>query len=176
MHQCFIRFPVFAGLTEFPIIFRGNSIRVFPRNTQSWQSLPQIIGLRTWCSCDCDLLVANNILYGAWCHCCNPTMWTLTLNPIQPISCDEGITVVIVPCEHTLTSTCITFLDRMIKRLLTWYHWDCDFFIATNGFYSIQCRFSQGAITTMTQNHIQSITCDKQIAVAVALCEYALDL
>ena len=70
--------------------------------------------------------------------------------------------------------TCSTFLDTTIKRLLTGYDCDCDFFIATNGLYKIQCRCSQGAIATMTQNHIQPITCDKQIAVAVALCECAL--
>ena len=33
--------------------------------------------------------IATNGLYGTWCHCRNPTVWTLVLNPRQPIGCNK---------------------------------------------------------------------------------------
>ena len=43
-------------------------------------------------------------LYGAYCHCHNRTVRTLTLNSILPMSCDKEIAVAIAPCEQSFTA------------------------------------------------------------------------
>ena len=59
-----------------------------------------IQGPFTWCDFDCDLFLTTNGLFEILSCCCNRIVWTLILNPIQPICCNKKITIVIVPCEQ----------------------------------------------------------------------------
>ena len=51
-------------------------------------------------------------LYGAYCHCRNRTVRTLTLNSILPMSCDTEIAVAIAPGEQAFT-VCHSHVDTV---------------------------------------------------------------
>ena len=44
------------------------------------------------------LIITNNGLHGL-CLCYNPIIYTLKVNPVQPICCDKMITIAIASCE-----------------------------------------------------------------------------
>ena len=111
-----------------------------------------VYGLFTPCNCDCIFVIENNAFYGIQCKCSRDAIATMTLNPQEPISCEKQITATVASPE----SKSEHFLQR-VKGLFTRCNCNCDFFIATNGLYMIQCKCSHGATSTIGCSH--NLTC-----------------
>ena len=64
-------------------------------------------GLFAQCDCDCDFLSQQIGFIAYHCKYSHGVIAIMTLNPMQPISCDKYIAVTIAPCERPFKVTCV---------------------------------------------------------------------
>ena len=88
-----------------------------------------------------------------------------------------SIVVTIAPCEHLYWIPNSPLHAKKVTVAVASYEQPfkgCShtvIFIATNGWYGIQCKCLSSVIATTELNSIQPIGCEKYIAVAIASCE-----
>ena len=80
-----------------------------------------------------------------WHHCHNCTIWTLTLNSVQPISCDKEIAVAIATCEQPLIQVwCIHLNERSKLTFGGYLQWPRPRLRPWTKVTSLQKRFDIG--------------------------------
>ena len=114
--------------------------RVCFRGQNSWHTLLKILPWPNF------VAGGNNAFNGIQCTCSHDEIVTMALNPRH---------------NRIAWKQKQTFSTKR-KRLFTWSNCNCDFFIATNGLYEIQCKCSYGATSTMGCSY--NVICDFSFA------------